>query len=170
MNEYAREYVRSMLMDYPVRGRVLEVGSADMNGNVNDLFRDRTRFTEHVKVDAIEDSNVDIVMHSDELKFKDRSFDCVICLETLEHDPAPWKSMEEFGRVLTDGGYLIVTTCGFGFPYHPCPQDFWRFTGDAVENLFRLGHLDAINLMVSVNNQVFGTAVRQKRKRRLFGI
>ncbi len=46
------------------------------------------------------------------LKFKDNSFDFVLCSDVLEHIPNDKKALKELARVLKKGGSLILT-----FPY-----------------------------------------------------
>ena len=50
------------------------------------------------------------------LPFADRSFDCVTCIEVLEHVPADRRagSLAEIGRVLRPGGRLILRTPHLG--------------------------------------------------------
>ena len=45
----------------------------------------------------------------EELPFDDGSFDCVFCLELLEHLPAPLKLFVEMRRILTDTGRAVVS-------------------------------------------------------------
>ena len=47
-----------------------------------------------------------------ELPFPDEAFDCVTCIETLEHIPPPeWsRSLKEMRRVLKPGGRLVLRT------------------------------------------------------------
>ena len=44
-----------------------------------------------------------------EIPFENRKFDFVICSEVLEHAPGTKKCISELMRVLTYGGYLIIT-------------------------------------------------------------
>lgn len=44
------------------------------------------------------------------LSFPDNSFDCILCLETIEHIQNPMAFLEEFHRLLKPGGYLILST------------------------------------------------------------
>lgn len=43
------------------------------------------------------------------LPFKDRSFDCLVCSEVIEHVPDQKKMVSEFHRVLNEEGKLILT-------------------------------------------------------------
>lgn len=45
--------------------------------------------------------------------FSNRSFDCVLCSATFEHDKYFWKSLAEMKRVLKNGGLLIINVPGF---------------------------------------------------------
>lgn len=64
--------------------------------------------------------------------FNDKEFDCVVCLETLEHMENPDKLAEEIARI---GKTAILTT-----PYlnHiPSPEHIWEFDYKDLENLFK---------------------------------
>jgi ubiquinone/menaquinone biosynthesis C-methylase UbiE len=50
-----------------------------------------------------------IVADAHRLPFKDKTFDLVICTETLEHVTDPKKSLLEIGRVLKKGGRGIIS-------------------------------------------------------------
>lgn len=166
MNEHVRDYVRFVLDNSQISGQVLEVGSCDFNGNVNDLFADRKRFPKHIHVDMIHGKNVDSVMDADDLQFKDESIDCLVCLDMLEHDRTPWLSIREFYRVLKQKGHLILTTCDIGFPLHMEPSDYWRFTVYGVETLLHDCGFHIVNLRQSENQEVFSVAVKPYREKK----
>ncbi len=57
------------------------------------------------------------------LPFADGSFDCVVCVDVVEHLPAPAHFVAEFARVLAPGGRLLVS---FGPPwYHAHGKHTW---------------------------------------------
>lgn len=121
--------VREFVSHYPIKGRILEIGSYDVNGSVRDLFPD----TDYIGIDMREGKGVDKVMNGAKLDFPDKSFDGVLYLETMEHDKTFWLTLAEIGRVLKEGGRLIATARGIGFPLHDYPGDYFRFT----EQFFR---------------------------------
>ena len=72
-----------------------------------------------------------------DLPFADESFDYVVSDQVLEHiEGDPQRVIDETFRVLKRGGLAIHTTC-FINPIHREPNDFWRFTPDALAFLAR---------------------------------
>jgi ubiquinone/menaquinone biosynthesis C-methylase UbiE len=102
----------------PVKGEVLDVGSAD--GMFSKVILDKSKAKKLTGVEVVKTS-VDwankhwgksgkmkfLVGDAHRLNFKDCSFDAVFCLEVLEHVHNPAKVLEEFKRVLKKGGYGV---------------------------------------------------------------
>lgn len=81
--------------------------------------------------------NVDGDIHA--LPFATGCAGGVICLEVLEHLPAPHLAVDEMHRVLRPGGHLLLTT-PFLAPYHSdgrAYSDFFRYTDDGLKALLR---------------------------------
>jgi SAM-dependent methyltransferase len=72
----------------------------------------------------------------DALPVEDASFDVVLCLQVLEHVPDPAAAVRELRRVVRPGGRVLASTHGV-YPYHPNPEDLWRWTGSGLDRLFR---------------------------------
>ena len=72
----------------------------------------------------------------DALPVEDASFDVVLCLQVLEHVPDPAAAVRELRRVLRPGGRVLLSTHGI-YPFHPNPDDLWRWTHHGLERLFR---------------------------------
>jgi len=70
------------------------------------------------------------------------SADVVICTEMLEHAEDWRAAVAGLVRVLAPGGLLVLTTRGPGFPYHPHPEDHWRFTVDQMDGIAEACGLD----------------------------
>jgi len=126
MTPQVYEYVKAL----GLKGKVLDVGAYDINGSVRDLFDNYTG------VDARVGPNVAFQMNAHHLHFMDESFDHVLCLETLEHDPQFWVTVQEMRRVLRKGGVLVITVPGINFAKHEMPRDYWRFTTEGLKKLF----------------------------------
>ncbi len=71
------------------------------------------------------------------LSFPDDSFAFVLSDQVLEHiEGDPYQAISECHRVLQPGGIALHTTC-FINPVHGAPNDYWRFTADALSLLHR---------------------------------
>ena len=102
----------------PVKGEVLDVGSAD--GMFSKVILDKSKASKLIGIDVVK-SSVDwakkhwkrnkrmkfMVGDAEDLKFKTNTFDAVFCLEVLEHVYQPKKVLKEFKRVMKKGGYGI---------------------------------------------------------------
>ncbi len=64
------------------------------------------------------------------------SFDTIIATEVLEHLYEPQRAIDEMHRVLKPGGVCLLST-RFIYEYHADPQDYYRFSKDALAYLFR---------------------------------
>jgi len=91
------------------------------------------------------DHNCDFDLDVCQIELPDASFDCVICLEVLEHVADPFAAAQELQRILRPGGALVLTV-PFLNGYHGHPKstsathddfpDYWRFTHQGLEKLF----------------------------------
>jgi SAM-dependent methyltransferase len=71
----------------------------------------------------------------DAIPVEDASFDVVLCLQVLEHVPDPAAAVRELRRVVRRGGRVLLSTHGI-YPFHPNPDDLWRWTHQGLERLF----------------------------------
>jgi hypothetical protein len=116
---------------------VLEIGSRPVGSatrSSSDLFPCAVR---RVGMDIHPGDGVDVVGDAHQLTqlFGVRAFDAIFSVATLEHLPMPWIVAAEINRVLRLGGltYHAAPQC---FPVHEAPNDFWRFTDEALMILF----------------------------------
>lgn len=133
------EFVTGVVEKYDLTnyGNVLEIGSLDVNGSVRKLFSD-----EYTGIDRKEGKGVDIV--TDDLsRFYAEEFDVVVSTSALEHDPMFWVTLAEVGRILSPGGYFILTTVSWGFFEHDKP-DYYRFLPDVYPMLMEMAGCDVI--------------------------
>jgi SAM-dependent methyltransferase len=65
---------------------------------------------------------------------QDKSFDTVLCINTLEHIFDHKHVLNESRRILTDNGVFIIATPFIMF-VHPCPNDYWRYTAQTFKLL-----------------------------------
>lgn len=101
----------------PVKGKVLDIGSAD--GVFSKVILDKSKAEQVIGIDVLK-SSVDwankhwktrkmkfLVGNAHKLPFKSEIFEAVFLLEILEHVFDPIKVLKEVERVLKKGGYAI---------------------------------------------------------------
>jgi hypothetical protein len=139
-------FVPTCLSRSEVEGkRVLEVGSYDVNGSVRPLIEEYLPAS-YLGVDMAPGPRVDEVVDCTGLvdRFGEGAFDVVISTEMLEH-VADWQaSLYNLLMMVADGGLLVVTTRSAGFPYHPHPEDNWRYSVDAFARLLKLAGFETL--------------------------
>ena len=92
--------------------------------------------TQYVRLDITEETKPDICCDIHAFEGESDSFDTVIAIEILEHLYDPQRAIDRVLHVLKPGGVCIAST-RFLFRYHPDPKDYYRFTWDSLEYLFR---------------------------------
>lgn len=141
MHPTGLELMRTILRRLPDdarRGRVLEVGSLNVNGSYRALFEPDADYT---GVDLESGPGVDVVGNIVKLvtvtrdRFAD--FDLVISGQALEHDPAPHLTVTSMVLACVGGGHVCLVA-PFIFPLHHLP-DYWRFTGEGLNRLLLNG-------------------------------
>jgi SAM-dependent methyltransferase len=127
--------------------RQLAAHAAMMRGVVVDLGgkRDRKRGTFRPDMTGVQawwhlniapETRPDVAADVTRVPLADRSADCVICTEVLEHLPDPAACVRQAHRVLRPGGVLIASV-PFLYPVHADPHDFQRFAPEGLRRLFR---------------------------------
>jgi len=107
--------------------RVLDVGCGDRP--YAELFPGATGF------DVPGNPHADLHGSLEAIPADDASFDVVLCLQVLEHVPDPGAAIRELHRVVRPGGRVLLSTHGV-YPFHPNPDDLWRWTHQGLERLF----------------------------------
>ena len=106
----------------------------------------------YIGTDTIEDSPlVDKVCPAENLEIEDEWADVVLCLSVLEHVDDPILAVRELSRVVKADGVVFATTHGC-FPWHPYPQDHWRWTQTGLPLLFeKYGGFQQVQLFVDIS-------------------
>jgi SAM-dependent methyltransferase len=135
MNRFLHGVVRAVAETFCLPGPVLEIGSYQVPGqeeiaNLRGLFPGQ----DYLGVDTRPGPGVDQVADAETLPHADASFGTVIAMNTFEHIPRFWRAFAEMQRVLRPDGALFVS-CPFYFHIHAFPEDYWRFTPQALQVL-----------------------------------
>ena len=105
---------------------------------------------------------------TDQLPFSNASFDCVFCLELLEHLIVPMKLLLEMRRVLTDGGRAVVSV--------PSPYSWVELARELLSRHDTEGHLNSFPTPIMQNlaalsgfkiDRRLGTSIRIPKTSRL---
>jgi hypothetical protein len=117
-------------------GRVLQIGSRTPRGT--EAVPPRHLLCRPViGLDIHPGCNVNLVGDAHVLSrfVRERSLDGVLSASVLEHLQAPWLVAAEINRVLKPGGVVYQQVPG-AWPAHAQPNDFWRFSAEALKVLF----------------------------------
>jgi SAM-dependent methyltransferase len=135
MNQFVHGVARAVAETLDCPGPILEIGSYQVAGQervaeLRDFFPDKP----YLGVDFRPGPGVDLVASVEQLPQADASVGTVIALNTFEHVRHFWKGFAEIHRVLRPDGVFLVS-CPFYFHIHSYPNDYWRFTPEALKVL-----------------------------------
>jgi SAM-dependent methyltransferase len=135
MNRFLRGVIRAAAESFHLPEPILEIGSYQCEGQ-SDLINLRSLFArkDYVGVDFRAGPGVDCVANVERLPQPDGSVGTVLALSTFEHVQQFWLGFSEVQRVLRPDGVFIVAS-PFYFHVHAFPNDYWRFTPEALDFL-----------------------------------
>lgn len=123
-NQYIRDsWVQEQAALLPQGSRVLDVGAGSgpyrslfhhCEYHTHDFCQEPTTVGKYTDIDYVSDiTSIPVV---------DASFDVILCTEVLEHVPDPVEAVKEMGRILRQGGKLLLSAPLGAFlhqePYH----------------------------------------------------
>ena len=123
--------VRSMFMRYRLGGSTIDLGGG--SSPYKKLLKHGSIYN---TIDLNKASPETIVGDIHSLPLHSDTTDLVIATNIFEHAEDPSKCIFEAARVLRSGGYLICIT-PFLFKVHPNPMDYWRFTYQGLDKMFK---------------------------------
>jgi SAM-dependent methyltransferase len=92
--------------------------------------------SKYVGVDPFDNPLADLTGPVESLPVADGGYEVVLCNQVLEHCDDPVQAVRELNRVTASGGWVLASTHGVSV-YHPSPSDYWRWTHEGLEHLFR---------------------------------
>ncbi len=122
---------------YVKGGRLLDFGCGSKT------YKTQLKTDEYIGIDfeneghPHDEEQIDIYYDGlSKLPFKDGEFDYVLCTEVFEHLFDLDDKLDEFHRVLKNGGLMFVT-CPFVWNEHEIPYDYARYTSFALDHKFK---------------------------------
>ncbi len=132
-------------------GRMLEIGSQDRSV-VKQCFVNFDIETLDI-VDTYNPTYVgDLTKHNKFLN--DSVFDCIACLEVLEHTLNPFDAVKELRRLLRHEGHLLISA-PLNFRIHGPSPDCWRFTEHGWNVLLKDFDILEIDIMETPDREMF---------------
>ena len=131
-------------------GRILELGTRRSQPHVSTQHKYLAPHAEWVLADLQPGLDVDVVADAHTLTqtFATASFDAVLAYAVFEHVQRPWIAAKEIAAVLKPGGIVYVGTHQT-FPLHGYPNDYWRFSTEALRTIFEDAGLETVDAQYS---------------------
>ena len=162
LRESVYRFIHEKILPEITSGKnILEIGPAvEATTPHKDLYVDIKSYAinagaKYVGCDISKEYNPDIVsdvLYLEHL-FTKRNFDIIIALEVLEHTSEFWRVPKVFSNLLKKGGKIFVST-PFMFLWHDPKPDYWRFSPDGLEYLFKDLFKDVYIERTYINNDV----------------
>lgn len=130
MNNYVRDFAAKHADK--LRGKVVEVGSRNINGSVKDIIPHR------IGTDMCCGAEVDIICEAKDLldHFWPESVDAVMSFDCFEHIQEWRESLTAMWGILKPGGWLVMTMASPKKGRHAYPDDYWRAEWSHILQIF----------------------------------
>jgi SAM-dependent methyltransferase len=144
-----RLLLNNALRSIELSGDILDLGSGGTKASYH-------RFIKFIKSYKITHTDLyknidqpDILKINLEEKFNinNNNFDAVMCFNVLEHIYNYQNVIAETHRILKPGG-IFVGSVPFLINYHADPNDYWRYTWQALEKIFVKNNFKIIDIKV----------------------
>ena len=138
---YRGKTIARTLLNLEISKHVQNVGGVviDLGGGKNPSYE---RFwsimpEKFIRVDINKNTEPDIITDLNQpLPFNDNFADTVFLFNVIYILESPQKTLREINRILKSGGKLFITS-PFVFNEAKEPSDYWRFTSEGLEKLFK---------------------------------
>lgn len=152
-----RDFEYKELAKLEINGKILDLG-----GSKNSGYHKLIRGEHEITVANIDESYGSDLNFNIEENFPlgDESFDAVLCLNVLEHVFDYNHTLLEIYRVLKKDGKLIGAV-PFLIYYHPCPNDYFRYTKEALARMFKNVNFQNIEIK-ELGSGLFGVLYQLK--------
>ena len=140
LSRSVKKSLGKLIRDLPPNGRGLNIGAGDT------IFDNKI-----LNLDLHKKEGIDLVGSVEKIPTEDSKFDLLICQEVLEHVENPHLALREMYRVLKPSGKLFLQV-PFIIGYHPCPNDYWRFTDDGLKYIVKINKFEILKVGETVGS------------------
>ena len=132
-------------------GNLLEIGP-----QTRSLAREKFTNYKYHSFDIVDTYGPDFVgdITKKNVSIPDTFFDCILCMDVLEHVLNPFDAISELRRILKDGGYLILSS-PLNLRIHGPIPDCWRFTEHGYKSLLRDFDIVEIDILETPGRDLF---------------
>lgn len=119
--------------------KILDVGSSKPWQKEMATFKEWFRSSTYHTLDSDPNSGATYIADVQKMPLANNAYKAIICKAVLQHVPFPYNAIKEMYRVLEPNG-LLLAYVPFIYPYHARKnlyKDYWRFSKDGIERLFR---------------------------------
>lgn len=134
---------------FTLTGKVVDVG-----GGRNPDYFDYFKKNNVSFIESVDGSSSGIDFEKDKLPYDDNSINTVICANVLEHIFNHNHLVSEMYRILNKGGCLVGFV-PFLINYHPDPKDYFRYTKEALDKIFRKAQFGEIVIVAIGGSQLY---------------
>lgn len=151
-----REHINSFLMRIAhdlssESGRLLEIGPQDRS-DVRAFFSNFVIETFDI-VDTYKPTHVGDLTKRNKF-IPDETYDCVVCMDVIEHTLDPFSAVRELRRILKHEGLLLISA-PLNFRIHGPIPDCWRFTEHGFKVLLRNFEILEIDILETPDRDLF---------------
>jgi SAM-dependent methyltransferase len=125
------------------RGLTLDVGCGEKP--YQGVYSPRVQSYLGVDLPGSNTKKVDVYADALSLPFRDGTFQTVLSFQVLEHVKEPSSMIAEIARVLSTGGYAVVSAPHI-WGLHEVPRDYFRFTRYGLEHLLAKSGLEVVEI------------------------
>jgi SAM-dependent methyltransferase len=130
--KYIYSSIESLKSHTPQLTNVLDVGCGDKP------YRPLFKGTSYIGIDFNSNKSADVISDAAFLPVKSGTFNLVISTQTLMYMKNLSKTLNEFNRILSTGGFIIISAHGVWSERHePGCNDLWRWTLDGLSEVLK---------------------------------
>ncbi|RUP30583.1 MAG: methyltransferase domain-containing protein [Curvibacter sp.] len=151
VRENMKAFLTRVAESQPRGGQLLEIGPQERQ-QVRDTFHGWS----YHSFDIVDTYRPDFVGDITRLnpQIPDQTFDCILCMDVLEHCLQPFDAIIELRRMLKDGGLLLLSS-PLNWRIHGPVPDCWRFTEHGYKVLLKDFEIIEIDILETPGRDLF---------------